>query len=101
MSVVVIGGHERMIKQYKNVGKKYGCKVKVFTYNVPQLDKNIGNPDYLIMFTDVVSHKLVNTALKISRKRNVPTIRLHNSSLNSINDALEKITKTGKDFCRN
>lgn len=29
MSVVIIGGHERMEGQYKEICKKYRCKVKV------------------------------------------------------------------------
>lgn len=91
MSIVILGGHERMRKQYEEVGKKYGCKVKVITYNAPRLDKCIGCPDYMVLFTDVISHKLVNTALNICRKRKIPNIRLHNSSLNSIKSAFEQV----------
>ena len=31
MSIVIIGGHERMETQYKDICKKYKCKAKVFT----------------------------------------------------------------------
>ena len=31
MSVVIIGGHDRMVHQYKKVCKNYNCKAKVFT----------------------------------------------------------------------
>ena len=30
MSVVIIGGNERMVCQYENICREYGCKAKVF-----------------------------------------------------------------------
>ncbi|SKC81236.1 DUF2325 domain-containing protein [Maledivibacter halophilus] len=88
MSVVIIGGHERMERIYKDAGKKHGCRVKVFTKMKGDLMKRIGNPDYIVTFTDVVSHKLVNTTMKISKKKNIPNLRLHNSSLTTLENAL-------------
>ena len=31
MSVVIIGGHDRMVCQYKKICKQFNCKAKVFT----------------------------------------------------------------------
>ena len=31
MSVVIVGGHDRMVRQYKDICREYGCKAKVFT----------------------------------------------------------------------
>ena len=31
MSVVIVGGHDRMVGQYKKICKNYKCKAKVFT----------------------------------------------------------------------
>ena len=31
MSVVIIGGHDRMVCQYKQICKQFKCKAKVFT----------------------------------------------------------------------
>ena len=31
MSVVIVGGHDRMVSQYKKIGKDFHCKMKVFT----------------------------------------------------------------------
>jgi len=95
MCIVVIGGHERMKKQYQEIGKKFGCKVKVFIYGTPKLDKCIGCPDYVIMLTDVVSHKMVNLTSKVCKKNNLSCIKLHNSSINSIKTTFSKITLEG------
>ena len=63
MSVVIVGGHDRMVAQYKKICKAYKCKVKVFTHMKADFDKQIGCPDLLVLFTNTVSHKMVKTAL--------------------------------------
>ena len=42
MSVVIIGGHDRMVHQYKKVCKNYNCKAKVFTQMAANLSKQLG-----------------------------------------------------------
>ena len=54
MSVVIIGGNERMEQQYKEICKKYSCKAKVFTRMSGNLKTQIGRPDLIILFTSTV-----------------------------------------------
>ena len=63
MSVVIVGGHDRMVAQYKKICKSYKCKVKVFTHMGADFNKQIGCPDLLVLFTNTVSHKMVRCAL--------------------------------------
>ena len=63
MSVVIIGGHDRMVSQYKKICKEFKCKAKVFTQMSTNMDKKIGCPDLLVLFTNTVSHKMVKCAL--------------------------------------
>ena len=55
MSVVIIGGNERMVTQYENICKEHGCKAKVFAKENGSLKKKIGCPDLLILFISTVS----------------------------------------------
>lgn len=57
MSIVIIGGHDRMVRQYETICKKHNCKVKIFTQMPSCLNKKIGNPDLVVLFTNTVSHK--------------------------------------------
>ena len=41
MSVVIIGGNERMVTQYENICKEHGCKAKVFAKENGSLKKKI------------------------------------------------------------
>ena len=42
MSVVIVGGHDRMVCQYKKICKGYKCKAKIFT----QMSANLSAVSY-------------------------------------------------------
>ena len=64
MSVVIIGGHDRMVCQYKQICKQFKCKAKVFTQMSAAMSKQIGSPDLIVLFTNTVSHKMVRCAVE-------------------------------------
>lgn len=80
MSVVIIGGHDRMVSQYKKICKSFKCKAKVFTQMSADLDKQIGCPDLLVLFTNTVSHKMVKCALDEVDGSYTRVVRCHTSS---------------------
>lgn len=43
MSVVIVGGHDRMVCQYMKICKNYKCKAKVFTQMSASMDKQMGH----------------------------------------------------------
>ena len=57
MSIVIIGGNERMVCQYTDICKDYGYKAKVFPKENGAIRKKIGCPDLMVLFTNTVSHK--------------------------------------------
>ena len=91
MSVVIIGGHDRMVSQYKKICKNYNCKAKVFTQMSASLDKQIGRPDLLVLFTNTVSHKMVKCAVAEAERSKAEVVRSHSSSGNALNEILEKV----------
>lgn len=91
MSVVIVGGHDRMVCQYKNICKKYHCKAKVFTQMSGNLKDKIGSPDLIVLFTNTVSHKMVRCAVDEAEKCNADIVRCHTSSGSALNDILEKV----------
>ena len=93
MSVVIIGGHDRMVSQYKKICKSYKCKAKVFTQMSADMDKQIGRPDLLVLFTNTVSHKMVNCAMCEARRCNTVIARSHSSSLSALQTILEQHCK--------
>ena len=89
MSVVIIGGHDRMVCQYKKICKDYKCKAKIFTQMAGNLKEQIGSPDLIILFTNTVSHKMVRTALVEAQRCNSEVVRCHTSSGNALLEILE------------
>ncbi|MGN0178485.1 MAG: DUF2325 domain-containing protein [Monoglobaceae bacterium] len=89
MSVVIVGGNECMIRQYKNLCSEYKCKAKVYPKMANGL-KNIGSPDLLVLFTNTVSHKMIRCALNETKGHSVRIVRSHTSSINALRNILEE-----------
>lgn len=90
MSVVIIGGHDRMVRQYKDICKSHKCKAKVFTQMCTGLDKKVGCPDLLILFTSTVSHKMIHCVMDEIDERKTDVIRCHTSSQAALSEILQK-----------
>ncbi len=90
MSIVIIGGHERMETQYKEICKRYKCKAKVFTKMKTDLKSKIGSPDLMILFTSTVSHKMVHCAVSEAERSNAIVERSHSSSASALIGILEQ-----------
>ena len=88
MSVVIVGGNERMAGQYEDICKEHGCKAKVFTKESGSLKRKLGTPDLLILFTSTVSHKMVFSASQEAKKKKIPIAHVHTSSATALRTAL-------------
>ena len=91
MSVVIVGGHDRMVCQYKKICKNYHCRAKIFTQMSGNLKEMIGSPDLLILFTSTVSHKMVRCAVSEAEKCHADIVRCHTSSGAALNEILENV----------
>lgn len=89
MSMVIIGGHDRMVRQYKEICKEHQCKVKVFTQMSANMREQIGSPDVIVLFTNTVSHKMVRVAVAEAGNANI--IRCHTSSGTALQEIFESI----------
>lgn len=88
MSVVIVGGNECMVRRYTDICKEYRCKAKVY----PKMNggmKDMGNPDLMVLFTNTVSHKMVQRALN-NIGANTAVARCHTSSAAALKGILEK-----------
>jgi hypothetical protein len=90
MSVVIVGGNEKMACQYADICERYGCKAKIFTKENGSLRKKMGCPDLLIVFTNTVSHKMVISAAQVAKRNRIPVARIHSSSAAALHAVLAK-----------
>src|SRR5699024_4619088 len=91
MSIVIIGGNERMVARYENLCQDYGCKAKVFVKEHGSIRKKMGCPDLLLLFTNTVSHKMVMNASQEAKRNKIPIVRIHRSSTAALQSVLEEI----------
>ena len=88
MSVVIIGGHERRVRQYEEICEKHGCDAKVFVKERSGFKKNLGAPDLMILLTNTVSHKMVKSAVNEAKRNRIQIARAHSSSASALTNLL-------------
>ena len=92
MSVVILGGNECMVRKYKDLCREYRCSAKVIPKMGGTLKGRLGNPDLLVMFTDTISHKMVQNALNETRGQDTVVHRCRSSSMSALRSVLEAHT---------
>lgn len=95
MSVIIVGGHDRMHCRYREICGRYGCKCKIFTQCPGNFRAQIGSPDLVILFTNTVAHKMVNAAVAQAEKTNARIERSHSSSASALTGILEEYFACG------
>lgn len=88
MNIVIVGGHDCMHCQYKQICKKYGCKCKVFTQCPANFQNQIGTPEMIVVFTKTVAHKMLNVASKQAEKTGTEIRFVNSSSANALQSVL-------------
>lgn len=92
MSVVIVGGNECMVRQYKDLCKEYKCRAKVFTKMTAEMRNKIGSPDLMVLFTRTMSHKMVRCALNEAKGQDTVVARSQSSSMSALKSILEAYT---------
>ena len=90
MSVVVVGGNDRMATRYKEICKQFNCKAKVFTQMPADFENKLGTPDLMVVFTSTCSHKMVISVNQKSEKHNIPVARIHSASVSALKTVLSQ-----------
>ena len=90
MSVVIVGGNERMEAQYESICREHGCKAKIFTKENGSMRKKLGTPDLLILFISTVSHKMALSVTQEARRGSIPVARVHTSSASALRAVLRE-----------
>ena len=88
MCVTLIGGMDRLQKDYIAAAKETGHSLKCISRNERIFVDKIGNPDALIVFTNKVSHEAKRKAVQVARSRNIPLQMVHSCGVSSLRECL-------------
>ena len=92
MTIVVVGGIDRLERHYKMAAFNKGHKVHVFSTFKANVAKKIPGSKGVILFTNQVSHSLARIVTETAKKSGVPVVKTHKSSLSAFKQSL-------KDLC--
>ena len=99
MSVVIVGGNECMVRQYKDLCRTYQCQAKVFAKMEKGLKTKMGRPDLLVLFTNTMSHKMLQSALSETKGGETTIVRSHSSSMSALKNILENFIENTTITC--
>jgi hypothetical protein len=92
MSVVIVGGNDRMATRYQDICKQYKWKSKVFTQMPTDFENKIGYPDLMVVFTSTCSHKMLACVKNRSEKHAIPVRHIHSASVSALKKLLEQLS---------
>lgn len=77
-----------MERLYLDLCRKHSCDAKVFTKMKGALKRKFGTPNLFILFTNTVSHNMVNYAICEAKRCKACVERCHSSSLAALDSIL-------------
>lgn len=96
MCVALIGGMDRLERDYEVEAQKHGVKLKVFTKTKTGLVARLKSVDVVVVFTGKVSHRLRGEALSAAKSKNIPVIMTHSCGVCSLRECLLRLASSGK-----
>lgn len=90
MCAALIGGMDRLKRDYIRAAKDGGVKLRCFNGSERGITDQLGKPDMLIIFTNMISHEARKKALSVAKTRNIPLHMLHSCGVSSLRECLEK-----------
>lgn len=92
MSIVIVGGNDRMVSRYGDIARKYNYKAKIFTQMPADFESKIGTPDLIAVFTSTCSHKMLDGVKRSSQKHGTPVKHINSSSASALKKMFESFT---------
>lgn len=99
MCVALIGGMDRLERQYICEAEKFGIDLRVFTKPEKGITSKIKNMDAVVIFTNKVSHKAKIEVMNTAKSKNIRVLLQHSCGICTLRDCLSCI-KNGKEVRR-
>lgn len=88
MCIAIIGGMDRLERHYREEATRSGIELRVFNRSQVDIGAKLKYVDALVIFTNKVSHRVRNEALKAVKDRSVPIILQHSCGVCTFRDCL-------------
>ena len=93
MSVVILGGIDRLKPHYLKQGRNLGfSNVKIFSRKIPDMVKRLSKFERIVICTGNVSHTMVEGTVRMAQINGIQIGRTHSSSVSAMKKCLESIS---------
>jgi hypothetical protein len=89
MSIVLVGGMDRLGNQYHKEAKRMGMELRIFSQSEQGMGGKIGNADAVVIFTNKVSHQARNEAVAAAKRRGIPLFMHHACGVCTLRECLK------------
>ena len=93
MCVALIGGMDRLKRNYISEAERMGIDLKVYTKSETGIASKVKNVDALVIFTNKVSHKAKREVMSIAKAKNIPVFMYHSCGVCTLRDCLNCLTE--------
>ena len=91
MSIALIGGMERLSRQYRDEAESLGIRLHVYNEASTGLAGRLAGMDGVVIFTNKVSHRAKKEAATTARARNIPLVMSHSCGVYTLRHCLSCI----------
>ncbi len=99
MSIVLIGGMDRLAQHYRREAKKHGHQITIYSTENSKIAKSIKAADAVVLFTNKVSHGARNKAVDSAKKQGVPVYMYHSCGLCTLRNCFECLGQAADTRC--
>ena len=93
MSVVILGGIDRLKPFYLKQGRNLGfTEIKVFSKKFPDMVTRLSKFERIVICTGNVAHTMVEGTVRMAQIHGIQIGRTHSSSVSAMKKCLEKIS---------
>ncbi len=91
MCATLVGGMDRLKRNYIDTAKQHGVKLKVFTGKENKVSDKIGKSDFVIIFTNQISHRAKKDIASYTKANGIPLHMHHACGISTLRDCLKGI----------
>ena len=100
MSIILVGGMDRLGGQYRKEARLQGMDLQIFSQAASGMGAKIKNADAVVIFTNKVSHQAKNEAFTAAKKCGIPVFMHHACGVCTLRECLKCLkVMDGNECC--
>ena len=88
MSIILVGGIDRLGEQYRKEAEELGMDLSIFSQAKQSMGNKIKHADAVVIFTNKVSHQARHEAFNTAKKQGIPVFMHHACGVCTLRECL-------------